>query len=112
MKREVQKAFNREVLTFLESYSRIPKRVLSENRLRSCNAYVRDVVNELTGEVYHELISYATPVAIIDGDKAYDFLRLAYGYTATSAKHIAKFFHDYAPAHRREYLIERRWKEI
>ena len=110
MKREMQERINREVVSFLESYSRIPKRVVSETQLRSCKAFVRCCVNDLTGEVYYELVSYSTAVAIIDGDRAYDFLRLVYGYTATTAQHISKFFSDYAPFKCRAYLIERRWK--
>lgn len=61
-------------------------------RLRTCNATVYE------NERYIVLISYTTTVAFIDKreQKAYDILRLVYGYTATSAQHIAKFFNDYA----------------
>lgn len=41
---------------------------------------------------YIFLVSYSTLVAYIRGDGVLvDILRLVYGYTATSAKHIAKF---------------------
>ena len=61
-------------------------------RLRTCNATVYE------NERYIVLISYTTTVAFIDKreSKAYDILRLVYGYTSTSAQHIAKFFNDYA----------------
>ena len=60
-------------------------------RLRSCNAYVYET------NKYYYLRSYDTIVAVIDKetDTLYDFLRIAYGYTNTSAQHIAKFSHDY-----------------
>ena len=63
----------------------------SVKRLRSCSAKV------FTDQKYHVLQSYNTTIAIIDRetDTLYDFLRFAYGYTATSAQHIAKFDHDY-----------------
>lgn len=60
-------------------------------RLRSCSAYVYET-NE-----YYFLRSYNTTIAFIDKATytCYDVLRLVYGYTATSAQHIAKFDHDY-----------------
>lgn len=46
---------------------------------------------------FYILKSYRTIVAVIDteDDICYDFLRKVYGYTVTSAQHIAKFQHDY-----------------
>lgn len=60
-------------------------------KLRSCSAQVAHV------DKYYVLMSYNTIVAIIDieTDTLYDFLRKVYGYTSTSAQHIAKFNHDY-----------------
>lgn len=60
--------------------------------LRSCNA------TNYENERYIVLVSYTTTVAFIDKQEhsAYDILRLVYGYTSTSAQHIAKFFSDYA----------------
>ena len=60
-------------------------------RLRYCNAVVYATKN------YFILRSYWTTVAVINrnsGEGA-DVLRVVYGYTATSAQHISKFFHDY-----------------
>ena len=70
----------------------------NEHRLRSCSAKVFDLVDDTTGEVlYHILLSYKTIVAFIDPttDTLYDVLRKVYGYTSTSAQHIAKFDKDY-----------------
>lgn len=60
-------------------------------RLRSCKAYVYETKN------YFWLRSYGTFIAFIEKttDTCYDILRMVYGYTATSAQHIAKFRHDY-----------------
>lgn len=65
------------------------------SRLRTCNAHVYETphftvlrsYNTIVAAVYHRTTSSA-PVFI-------DFLRLVYGYTSTSAQHIAKFKYDY-----------------
>ena len=63
----------------------------SAPRLRNCTAWVYETSN------YYFLRSYNTIVAFIDKetDTCYDVLRYVYGYTSTSAQHIAKFRHDY-----------------
>lgn len=60
-------------------------------KLRSCQAAVYE------NEKYYILRSYNTIIAVIDKqtDTLYDFLRLVYGYTATSAQHITKFGKDF-----------------
>ena len=60
-------------------------------RLRSMQAKIIET------EHYYFLQSYDTIVAFInkETDECYDVLRLVYGYTATSAKHISAFDHDY-----------------
>lgn len=62
-------------------------------RLRSCQARVYETDN------YFALESYDTFVAVIRkcDYMVVDVLRFAYGYTNTSAQHIAKFIHDYTP---------------
>lgn len=59
-------------------------------RLRSCKAQYAHTNRFIV------LQSYGTLVAFIDKntDTLYDILRWVYGYTATSAQHIAKFNHD------------------
>lgn len=66
-------------------------KVLSVQRLRKSQAYVYET------DSYYLLKSYATFVAFIrksDGE-CFDILRNVYGYSATSAQHIAKFKKDY-----------------
>lgn len=61
-------------------------------RLRTCSAWVYET------EHFYILRSYNTfYVAIIRKENAqcYDLLRYVYGYTSTSAQHIAKFCSDY-----------------
>lgn len=64
------------------------------SRLRTCQAYVYETRD------YYILRSYETLVACIhkDTDNLIDVLRMVYGYTSTSAQHIAKFSHDYGRA--------------
>lgn len=73
------------------SYEDFMKMPPISKRLRSCSAKV------FTTNNYYILQSYQTIIAVIDRntDTLYDFLRIAYGYTNTSAQHIAKFNHDY-----------------
>ena len=71
-------------------------------RLRSCSARVLETPS------YYILRSYNTVVAVIDKctGNTWDVLRMVYGYTATSAQHIAKFSNDYGNGKR---VI---WREI
>lgn len=64
-------------------------------RLRTCNARVYETDN------YYILESYTTFIACINKSthECFDALRHVYGYTSTSAQHIAKFWHDYTPYH-------------
>lgn len=93
MKKSEQIKINEQVLgVYKEVYNTI--RYANEvewKRLRSCQAYVANIGN------ISVLRSYNTIIAIIDHttDTLYDFLRYVYGYTSTSAQHIAKFNHDY-----------------
>ena len=63
----------------------------TEKRLLSCTAKV------IITDKYYLLQSYSTIVAVIDRttNTLYDVLRVVYGYTATSAQHIAKFNREY-----------------
>ena len=55
-------------------------------RLYSCNAEIFECMGVLV------LVSYGTPIAVYTDDLSlYDCLRVVYGYTATSSKHICKF---------------------
>ncbi len=77
--------------------------VYSNERLRYCSAWVIE-----TGR-YIFLQSYNTIVAFYDKqtDELYDILRLVYGFTSTSAQHIAKFRNDYC--HTYDWFV---WRNI
>ena len=92
MKKELQQIENDIVLEEIEKINAdLRNGVQSVSRLRYCNACV------LASGNYYLLKSYNTIIAAADADgNLYDFLRYVYGYTATSAQHIAKFWHDYA----------------
>ena len=64
---------------------------INSKRLRTCSAIVYETKN------YYLLESYRTYIAAIEKrtDTLADVLRIAYGYTATSAQHISKFEKDY-----------------
>ena len=71
-------------------------------QLRSSRARVVELPN------YFVLVSYNTAVAAINIHTGvlYDMLRKVYGYTATSAQHIAKFANDY------NATDVMRWREV
>lgn len=70
----------------------------NRKRLRTCSAYTFDVYEGDTIR-YKVLVSYSTIVAYFDydGGTFFDVLRVVYGYTATSAQHIAKFKKELSP---------------
>lgn len=70
----------------------------NETRLRTCTAHTFDVYEGNTIR-YKVLVSYSTIVAYFDYDSGtfFDVLRVVYGYTATSAQHIAKFKKELSP---------------
>lgn len=87
-----QQIINNAIHLALNKYEAQNGGMVKVGQLRSCKATVYE------NERYIVLISYTTTVAFIDKQEraAYDILRLIYGYTSTSAQHIAKFFNDYA----------------
>ena len=98
MKKSEQLAINAQVLTLVNDFNTTNNYTGNFKRLRSCSAEVAPVIDSETGElIYYVLRSYRTIVAAIDvrTDTLYDFLRYVYGYTSTSAQHIAKFDKDY-----------------
>ena len=100
MKKSEQLAINEQVLNALTEFNNANVSTRSDlwKQLRSCSAEVSPAIDNETGEVvYYVLRSYRTIVAIIDTRTGilYDFLRYVYGFTSTSAQHIAKFSCDY-----------------
>lgn len=70
-------------------------------QLNKCNAMIFNT------EKYLILQSYQTIVAAIDkeNETCYDWLRLVYGYTATSVRQIRKFMNKYG------IVKIKRWRE-
>ena len=56
-------------------------------KLYFCNAEIWEYKGFIALVSYYTLIAVYTP----DDESLYDCLRIVYGYTATSAKHISKF---------------------
>ena len=93
MKKSEQIKINNDCLRAIQRYNYINAHSETReiNRLRNCTARV------IVTDEYYTLVSYNTVVAFIDreSDTLYDILRYVYGYTSTSAQHIAKFESDY-----------------
>ena len=101
MKKSEQLAINEQVVALVNDFNKTNNYTGNFKRLRSCSAEVAPVIDAETGElIYYVLRSYNTIVAAIDlsNDTLYDFLRYVYGYTSTSAHHIANFSQDYGRA--------------
>ena len=104
MTKNEQRIENRYVEAMHRSLMRQIRQYIKRGRLRTCNAEVFETPD------FFFLQSYATIVACIDkrdGEKI-DFLRYVYGYSATSAQHISKFFEDYGDANKPRLT----WREI
>lgn len=70
-------------------------------RLDYCQAWIYQTRG------YSFLISYETIVAFVDDSGIlYDVLRLVYGYTSTSAKHISKFRNKF------RHVASHTWREV
>lgn len=91
MKKQEQIEMNEYVLNFIDIFNEKDEKPVSVNRLDYCQAKVVET------QSYFVLVSYQSIVAVISKKTncGYDFLRYVYGYTATSAKHISKFFKRY-----------------
>ena len=100
---EMQKSINERTQLFVEWFNAQHGTPIKFKRLRTCQAMVFEF------EDCYILQSYHTIVAGIrkDTGEEFDFLRMVYGYTATSAQHIAKFFVDYGQDGKRNV-----WRQI
>lgn len=104
-KREIQRLENQLVEQAWERAKKVwvngSKELDEMERLDYCQAWTYQTRG------YSFLVSYATIVAFIDDrGNMYDVLRLVYGYTATSAKHIAKFRNKF------RHVSEHTWREV
>lgn len=92
MKKQEQLSINRKICLYmgkpLEVFCNTPEdKMPAKIRLNNCQAWTQDF------EEFTVLWSYESIVAVYDKytDTLYDVLRQVYGYTSTSALHIAKF---------------------
>ena len=85
-KKEQQAEINKNAMIGLALWDEAA--ILKREKLYHCKAEVLELSNNCLA-----LVSYGTLVAVFDRLTGffYDVLRYTYGYTATSAKHIAKF---------------------
>lgn len=110
MKRNEQMSINERVenavIAAYDEYNVIP--IMSIEKLRHCKAEVIETPH------WYILRSYNTLIAAVNKETVtgYDFLRLVYGYTATSAQHISKFFHDYGVRGVGGSGLEITWREV
>ena len=83
----------------MDEYGTIGRCHCGAERLRSCSADV------IITDNWYLLRSYKTIIAVIDVKTGicYDCLRMVYGYTATSAQHVSKFWHDYGGTYEKSY---------
>lgn len=94
MKKAEQERINNYVLKNLDVFHDVQADAYwnyGNVRLRYCSASVYETPD------YIVLRSYSTIVAFINkhNGELFDILRYVYGYTSTSAQHIAKFRSDY-----------------
>lgn len=104
-KKEMQKIDNEMVEKALSKAKKVWDNASKElddlERLDYCQAWTYQTRG------YSFLVSYNTLVAFIDDNgNMFDVLRLVYGYTATSAKHIAKFRNKF------RHVSEHTWREV
>lgn len=64
-------------------------------RLRSCNAYVYTTKHFTVLRSYNTIVAAVYKSSVNAAPVFIDFLRYVFGYTNSSAQHIAKFKHDY-----------------
>ena len=97
MKKEQQKRMNVRTQLFFEWFNAQHGTPIKYKRLRTCQAVVFEF------DDCYILQSYQSIVAGIRKDtyEEFDFLRMVYGYTSTSARHIAKFFAAYGQGGKR-----------
>ena len=85
----IQEQINKKCLMAIHDYNITADSYdgMKETQLNSCTAWYFETKDCLV------LRSYRTIVALYDknNNNFYDILRYVYGYTATSAQHIAKF---------------------
>ena len=90
-KMELQERMNERAKLFWEWFETSHSKPIKWKRLRNCQAMVFEFEDCYILQSYHTLVAGIFK----DTGEEFDFLRMVYGYTSTSAHHIAKFFADY-----------------
>ena len=88
---ELQERMNERVTLFVDWFNSNHGTLIKGKRLRTCQALVLEFEDCYILQSYHTLVAGIRK----DTGEEFDFLRMVYGYTATSAQHIGKFFADY-----------------
>ena len=88
---ELQKRMNERTQLFWNCFESSHSKPIKWKRLRTCQAIVFEFDDCYILQSYHTIVAGIRK----DTGEEFDFLRMVYGYTATSAQHIAKFFADY-----------------
>lgn len=107
----IQSEINAYILDVIDTYINPEMNsMIYYSRLRNCSASVYET------EHFYVLKSYDTFVASYNKEthEFIDFLRYVYGFTSTSAQHIAKFKNDFArkaTSHLRYYDIPSKWEK-
>ena len=107
----VQSEINEYILDVIDTYINPEMNsMIYHSKLRTCSASVYET------EHFYILKSYNTFVASYNKEthEFIDFLRYVYGFTSTSAQHIAKFKNDFArkaTSHLIYYDIPSKWKK-
>ena len=99
-KLELQERMNERTQLFVEWFNNNHGTLIKAKRLRTCQAMVFEFEDCYILQSYHTLVAGIRK----DTGEEFDFLRMVYGYTATSAQHIAKFFADYGQGGKRNVL--------
>lgn len=104
MKKQEQISINAQIERMMDKYNEVfydtpDYKMPPKIRLNQCHAWTQDF------EDFIVLWSYRSAVAAYDkrDGTLYDILRAVYGYTATSAQHIAKFRNICKPRHELTY---------
>ena len=102
-KMERQERMNERTQLFVEWFNAQHGTPIKCKRLRTSQAMVFEFDDCYILQSYHTIVAGIRK----DTGEEFDFLRMVYGYTATSAQHIAKFFADYGKCGKRNV-----WRNI
>lgn len=102
-KMELQKRMNERAQLFVDWFNVGYVKPIKVKQLRRCQAMVFEFEDCYILQSYHTIVAGISKATW----EEFDFLRMVYGYTVTSAQQIAKFFADYGQGGRRNV-----WRNI